>query len=441
MRGSRVATISGAIVLGVCLEALGAPVRRIDVATGAELEAAVSDPANARTVVRLAPGTYVLTAPLRLQPGMTLAGSEQRRDSDRDGVPDLVGPGPNDYAVAGTATVIDGSGLAPVVAVRVDCAGLTSARREPIIHLGARNWVRNLTLLSGSGVGLGEPAALVDPEEPLDVTISNTVITSTSIAVSFANSGCAARDAHSRLTFMRNVIWGAANGLVLENNLTGDAADTRDDGPVLTADVSWNRFLGNGNAMVVRASALSTDGATLNLRSMGNVFIGNRGNIFALGAFNTLAQAAVGNHLELSSCFDLFGATPTPSPAPTTAGGGIFIAGANGGATAGAPVANTVDATIRGARFVRDAATDQAEIAVYGAQRGRDNHVEVQVLLTSVRSSAGVRTRGTLAIQNEVVPDAPPSTARLIGSPRGFAIWNPDFNAPAAEFFQAPRLH
>ena len=49
---------------------------------------------------------------LRLQPGMSLVGSEERVDTNGDGVPDPISPEtPDDFAVPGTETTIDGSAL------------------------------------------------------------------------------------------------------------------------------------------------------------------------------------------------------------------------------------------------------------------------------------------------------------------------------------------
>ena len=93
--------------------------------TVGQLYAAVNDSANRNVTVRLAPGTYLLSSfknngafrrnqgALRMPPGMSLVGSEKRVDTNGDGVPDPVSDAtPDDFAVPGTETIIDGSALA-----------------------------------------------------------------------------------------------------------------------------------------------------------------------------------------------------------------------------------------------------------------------------------------------------------------------------------------
>ena len=113
--------------------------RTIQVRTVEGLYAAVNNDVNRGATIHLAPGTYVLSTldshghrnvprpnhgALRLQPGMALAGSEERVDTNGDEVPDPISPEtPDDFAVPGTETTIDGTTLDLPVEERMDCAG------------------------------------------------------------------------------------------------------------------------------------------------------------------------------------------------------------------------------------------------------------------------------------------------------------------------------
>src|SRR5262249_25786673 len=74
----------------------GSAANQVGISTVAQLYAAVNDPANADTLIVLAPGVYTLSsiAPnggtLLLQPHMALAGYNEYQDVDGDGVWDEV---------------------------------------------------------------------------------------------------------------------------------------------------------------------------------------------------------------------------------------------------------------------------------------------------------------------------------------------------------------
>src|SRR5678815_5808543 len=120
--------ISGAaslcLLLASAVSAENPSQKVINVNTVKELYSAISNSANRGATVRLAPGTYVLSTmnergvlrrnrgALRLPPGMSLVGSEKRVDTNGDGVPDPISAArPDEFAVPGTATIIDGSAL------------------------------------------------------------------------------------------------------------------------------------------------------------------------------------------------------------------------------------------------------------------------------------------------------------------------------------------
>ena len=117
--------------------------RVINVKTVGQLYAAVNDSANRNVTVRLAPGTYLLSSfknngalrrnqgALRMPPGMSLVGSEKRVDTNGDDVPDPVSDAtPDDFAVPGTETIIDGSALDLPVEVHFGLCGRAICRSE-----------------------------------------------------------------------------------------------------------------------------------------------------------------------------------------------------------------------------------------------------------------------------------------------------------------------
>ncbi len=184
--------------------------RVINVSTVAQLYAAVNKAANAGAEIHLAPGTYVLSATnaqggrrpnhgrLLLQPGMSLVGSEQRVDSNFDGIPDPVSPAtPDDFAVPGTETKIDGSELIlqPSDFIGPDCAREVFAISEPPLPVGSVN---------------------------VSARIRSTVLEGFPFAMAFGNNGCNARHSRSVLIFTNNVVRNTLSfGLLLVNLLTG----------------------------------------------------------------------------------------------------------------------------------------------------------------------------------------------------------------------------
>ena len=119
----------------------------------------------AYVTVRLAPGTYLLSTYTRTmcfvaigarcecRPACHSSGSEKRVDRG-DGVPDPVSDEtPDDFAVPGTETIIDGSALDLPSEERADCAGETFVAPNPVIHVGVDNLISRLTLFAGGNVG------------------------------------------------------------------------------------------------------------------------------------------------------------------------------------------------------------------------------------------------------------------------------------------------
>ena len=138
----------------------------VDVSTVDQLYAAVNDPANADTLIVLAPGVYILSsiAPnggtLMLQPHMGLAGYNEYQDVDGDGVWDEVGwpaeggfPATPAYARPKTETIIDGTHL--TINAGVIRVGRLDGQQE------ADNSVSRLTVKGGRPAGMATGGAEV----------------------------------------------------------------------------------------------------------------------------------------------------------------------------------------------------------------------------------------------------------------------------------------
>ena len=413
--------------------------RVVNVSTVEELYAAVNNDVNRGATVHLAPGAYVLSTmdsqgprqnvprpnhgALRLQPGMSLVGSEERVDTNGDGVPDPISPDtPDDFTVPGTETTIDGSALDLPFEERDDCAGEFRFFPDPVIYIGIANSISALSVFSGGNVAIGEPTN--DPADPrgnLSIEITSTVVDGA--FMSFANSECTARHARSVLTLSHSVIRGT--GLNIANFYTGDANDDPSDGPEIRATVSFNLFYNNNRAMRVAGGDEGTDGGSVRLHMRGNVFRNNATNLFVQGSVQR-GLAVVGNRVSVTSEYDTFGEAPSGSV--------ILIGGVGDAQESG------VDATFLHSHFIRDSPDTPPELSIFGAWNddggGSDIHAEVLISRATVKTSAGVLTQGGLSIQEETGVGVGPITARLKGSRRGFIQMNKGLPAPDAYFFE-----
>ena len=282
-----------------------------------------------------APGTYVLSTfaehghrnvprpnhgALRLQPGMALVGSEERVDTNGDGVPDPVSPDtPDAFAVPGTETIIDGTALDLPGEDRVDCAGDSRPGfPDPMIYIGVANSISFLSVVAGGHVVIGEPTS--DPEDhrgSLSIEITSTVVDG---AFFFANSECAARRAHSVLTLSHSVV--RAFGLGISNFYTGDADNNGSAGPEIEATINFNLFYNNGRGLRVAGGDEGTDGGSVRVHMHGNVFRDNGTNLLVQGSVQR-GLVVVGNRVALTSDSDTFGEAP---------GGSVILRGGVGDA-------------------------------------------------------------------------------------------------------------
>ena len=418
--------------------------RVINVTTVDELYSAVNDAANQGVKIVLAPGIYVLSSTnaegkrrphdgsLHLLPGMSLVGSEQRVDTDFDGVPDAIDPySPDDFAVTGTVTKIDGSGLVLPFISRKDCgSGVTRMVPDPMIAISRNNLVSSLSLIGGDHLAVGEPARPIASVASLSATVKNMVLESTILAMTFSNSGCSMSHAHSMLIFSTNVVRNSGSGLVALNWVTGNKTNDTTDGPQIKVIATNNLFYNNGRAINVTGGNEGTDGGLTAIEMKGNHFRNNGTNLAVTAAVGREPTPAVGNRVTVSSRFDLFGETTGPNIILT---GGILAS-----EDSGEPLHSDVVADFFHSNFLRNrpAATDSPEISILGSDGGGgDNHVLVGMRFVTVRRDDYSSIFGKLIIQNETAPGSAPNSARIKGSREDFLKLNQGFHAPAARFF------
>ncbi len=405
--------------------------RVIEVNTVKELYAAVNNSANRGVTVHLAPGTYLLSTTtggdvvrrnrgaLRLPPGMSLVGSEKRVDTNGDGVPDPVSAAtPDDFAVPGTETIIDGSALDLPFEQRTDCAGEIFFAPNPVIHVGVNNLISHLTVSAGNHVGIGEPTNdPVDPNGNLSIEVTYSVVEGAlGLSMTFANCECAARRARSVLTFSHNVVRGA--GVLIQNFLTGDATNDHSDGPAIWATVTSNLFYNTGGLRATGGDK-GTDGGSVTLYMSGNVF---RSGLLGRGAVSRFSAPAIGNRLSVRSESDTFG--EANSSITLEAGLGALDD----------PRGSDVEAEFIRSHFIRESPDTPPEISITGGGGSR-NHVKVLIRRATVRTAAGARIQGRLLIVDETEPSTGKNTARLQGSQRDFIRFNQGLPAPDAQFF------
>jgi len=419
----------------------------INVTTVEQLYSAVNNPANEGVKIALAPGTYVLSSTtvqgarrlhdgsIHLLPGMSIVGSEQRVDSNFDGVPDPISPdSPDDFAVAGTETTIDGSGLILPFKLRKDCGeGVTRMVPDPAIAISRNNSITSIHLIGGNNIPLGEPAKPIDSDSSagLSATVNNIVLEGTFLAMTFANSGCSMSHAHSVLTFSNNVARNSGTGLLLLNWVTGNESNDTSNGPQLEVTATNNLFYNNGRGIQLTSGNEGTDGGLITIEMTGNVFRNNGTNMMAIGAVGREPTPAVGNHLHIISRFDTFWETTGPNLSLT---GGILAS-----QDSAEPLHSYLGAEFIHSSFVRDTVgnPDAPEISIVGSDSGGgDNHVLVGIRFVTVKTSAGSPIFGKLFIIDETGLGSAPNTARIQGSKEDFLRLNQGFHAPAMKYFQ-----
>ena len=337
--------------------------RVIDVGTVAELYAAAESEANRHVTVRIRPGTYVLTRPLRLQQGMHLSGRNRYQDVDRDGVWDQL---PGGGWVVRDETTLDARKMTPVRALTHDCnaGGITFENQEPAIVLGSGTRVSGITVRApGDGAGIGEG---INPSVAPTAVVEDSVIEGGRRAVALGNVGCTARRFKSTLTFEQNIVVGSRTGLTLANFVSD--RDGIVEGPTIVATIRRNRFEDNETGLSIQGGLQGTDGGIVEVISVENRFEHNAGGGIVIRAGTSQPAApgasANGNRVRFFSTSDTIQSSGTAA---------MTIIGSDrletNGTTGGENDANQVEAHIVNANVV---GSSVGILAVGGRYRGAD---------------------------------------------------------------------
>jgi hypothetical protein len=286
--------------------------RIIPIATTAELYAAAESDANRDATLMLRAGTYILSRPLRLRPGMEIAGENRYQDTDRDGVWDAL---PDGAWVLERETILDARAMPVERPIARDCnpGGVSTGNPEPAVVVGQRNRVRGLTIKSPpEGAGIGEAG---EPRAEATVQIEDVVVDGGRRAAVIGNRGCGARRFRSTLAFNRNVITGSQVGLTLANLVTD--RDGLVEGPSTVATLRRNRFTRNATGLAINGGMQGTDGGRIDVTSLQNRFEHNSAGAVAIrsGASqpSTPPASANGNTVRFFSTNDVLQANGAPA--------------------------------------------------------------------------------------------------------------------------------
>ena len=272
------------------------------VSTVAQLYAAVNDPANADTLIVLAPGVYTLSsiAPnggtLLLQPHMALAGYNEYQDVDGDGVWDEVYwpaeggfPVTPAFARPKTETIIDGTQL--TINAGVVRAGRLDGQQE------ADNSLSGLTVIGGllpAGTGAAEVSVRALPLGS-SIRVTDCVLEKGQRGILLTS---VLNNVTSHLVAERNIIrenassrgWGihldpeGSNGIALSN-------------VSLTAELRHNRFY--NNRVGLNIVSIGTDDSENIVVSHSNIYDSQSpGAIpgFGAGIFTQISSSSANTH-------------------------------------------------------------------------------------------------------------------------------------------------
>ena len=345
------------------LESDGQAQRVIEVTTVAQLYAAVENDANRNATLMVRAGTYLISRPLRLRPGMGLVGANAYEDVDRDGIWDRR-PG-GGWVVSGE-TILDARAMMVDSPVTRDCnaGGITTRNPEAAVLIGDGTHVRGVTIRAPpDGVGIGEAS---DARVAPTAEIEDSVIEGGRRGAVMGNRGCAARGFRSTLGFARNIVVGSGVGLTLANFVTDH--DGVVAGPTIVATLRRNRFAGNDTGLAIQGGLQGTDGGIVEVISIENRFENNAAGGIAIRAGasqpTSPGASANGNAVRFFSTDDAFQANGAPAVL-LVASDRLAMDGATGGENHGNRlVAHIVNARIEGA--------SPGVLAIGGRYRGTD---------------------------------------------------------------------
>ncbi len=418
-----------------CGQAAGKPILNLPIAglpttPGQQLQDAVNNPSNARTRIHLARGRYVLDPSkpnggrLLLQPGMEISGENAYVDCDRDGVWDplavCLGSGftPDQYTLADTETVIDGTGIT------------ASAMGNPaVMRIGDGNVVSRVTVLAprrslvAGSIDINLPSAT----GRLAAVVTDTIVTGGQRGIRGNNGAPALSGIASSALIARNIVHDNqpipggifSFGIQIQNNA---ATGSSWKAVLLNNRVYGNRF---GYFIVANGSQM----ASIDVLSLGNIVRANELGMFIGAGFapgGAAAGDASGNgNFQFTSTGDRIEDNVTPAGSlanyMNTGGGVVAFASGRDSAVAGSCSNNTSRLQFLGTTFRGNRRVDGARhMTLYGSlsssiagmEVGTNNVLSVFMLATNPDAT------GAAFVLDSSDPDDPTGTnrARILAS-------------------------
>ncbi len=329
------------------------------------LTEALANPSNAGATVVLAPGVYVLTDVLVLQPNMQLVGANRYQDLDGDGVWDARNTAGTIFADPATETILDGSHVLDSGMDLVACGGQSyhaATVHRPLIQMTAGNAVRDLTVRGSKGPAIApvtDAARLRGHGVHFEVT--GATLAGNAIGVGAIHHDCTFAELDSDVTVDGSVfLANDAAGILFTNTL---ATGARWHG-----SIRHNRLTNpkTGNGMALNAAGFGCDDGQVSVESEGNIFEGNGTGVLVNGGKDTgaiLPQSATGangNRTEWISRGDAIW--------NNVGRGGIVTNGSVASPAGPASNDNSIRLTLLDTRFVKPG-TAPASANSFGVQR------------------------------------------------------------------------
>ncbi len=391
---------------------------------GRQLQDAVSNPANAGARIHLARGRYVLDPSkpnggrLFLQPGMQISGENAYVDCDHDGVWDslasCLGSGftPDQFTLADTETVIDGSGIT---------AGATG--NPAVMRIGDGNVVSRVTVLAprrstvAGSIDINLPSAT----GRLNAVVTDSIVAGGQRGIRANNGAPALSGIASSALIARNIVHDNqpvaggtfSFGIQIQNNAA--------TGSSWKAVLVSNRVYGNRFGYFIVANGSTR--ASIDVVSLGNVVRENELGMF-IGAGFAPSGAPAGDassdgNFRFISTGDRIEDNVTPAEHlgsfMNQGGGVVAFASGRDSAVAGSCTANStrlqfLNTTLRGNKRVDSlrhmTLFGSLSSAVAGTDVGTDNVLTLLMLATETDSTGAFMQDGS-------DPDDPTGTNRL----------------------------
>lgn len=401
---------------------------------GQQLQAVVNDPANAGSNIRLGRGRYMLdpSGPnggrLFLQPGMEISGENAYVDCDHDGVWDslqtCLGSGftPDQFALADTETVIDGTAIAAA-----------AAGNPAVVRIGDGNVVSRVTVLAPSrNVVAGSiDINLPSIRDRKSAAVTDSIVTGGQRGIRINNGSPAQSGVTTSALIARNIVrhnQPVAGGIFSFGIQVQNNAAT---GSTLKAVLTGNRVYGNRFGYFIVANG--SQGAEIDVLSLGNIVHDNELGMFLGGAFAPIGAPAGDSSSDGSLRFVSTNDRIEDNVSPAghmaafmnTGGGVVAFAAARDAPLAGSCSRNTARLQFLKTTFRGNLRVDSTRhmtlfsslsSATAGADTGMNNELTFLMLGTDADSPEGA------FVVDDSDPDESAGTnrARILASDMGF---------------------